>query len=258
MKTAAHRAGDSKPLEWGARLGYAVSGLLHLLIGWIALKVAWSSGGGSADQSGALGTLARSPGGPLVLWVAVVGFALLALWQLTDAVTGGSGGEASDRAKAAGKMVVYAALAWTALKFASGSSTSSRAQTEDFTATLMQHSGGRLLVGAIGVAVVGVGGYHVYKGWAKRFLQDLQEHPGDWAVQAGRAGYIAKGVALVVVGFLFLVAAVRKAPSKASGLDGGLRTLREAPAGTWLLSLVAVGIAAYGVYCFARARYGRV
>ncbi|HEY5515876.1 MAG TPA: DUF1206 domain-containing protein [Pengzhenrongella sp.] len=258
VKTVAHQAGDSKPVEWGARLGYAVSGLLHLLIAWIALKVAWSSGGGSADQSGALATLARSPGGPLVLWVAVVGFALLAVWQLTEAVTGAHGAEASDRAKAVGKLVMYAALAWTALTFASGSSTSSRGQTKDFTATLMSHAGGRLLVGAIGLAVVGIGGYHVYKGWKKKFLDDLRQNPGRWAVQAGRAGYIAKGIALVAVGFLFLVAAVRNAPSKATGLDGGLRTLREAPAGTALLTLVALGIAAYGVYSFARSRYARV
>lgn len=255
---AAHEAGNSKIVENGARVGYAMSGLLHLLIGYIALKVAWSSGGGSADQSGALATLAKSTGGPLVLWLAVAGFALLAIWQLTEAVTGAHGSEAADRAKSVGKLVMYAALAWTALKFAVGSSTSSKGQTEDFTASLMSHTGGRLLVGALGLGVIAVAGYHAYKGWTKKFLEDLREHPGSWAVNAGRFGYIAKGVALAVVGFLFVVAGVRKAPSEATGLDGGLRTLREAPAGSVLLTLVALGFAAFGVYSFARARYARV
>lgn len=68
----------------------------------------------------------------------------------------------------------------------------------------------------------------------------------------------AKGVALIMVGFLFVLAAARNAPSKPTGLDGALRTLRQAPAGSWLLSLVAIGIAAYGVYSIARARYARV
>ncbi len=54
-------------MQWGARLGFAVSGVLHLLIAWIALKVAWSTSGGSANQSGALSTLARGPGGALLL-----------------------------------------------------------------------------------------------------------------------------------------------------------------------------------------------
>ncbi|MEO6018985.1 MAG: DUF1206 domain-containing protein [Knoellia sp.] len=258
VTSAAHEAGNSAVVEKGARLGFAMSGLLHVLIAYIALKVAWTSGGGSADQSGALATLAHSTGGPFILWVTVVGFGLLAVWQLTEAITGAHGGELADRAKAVGKLVAYAALAWTALKFATGSSTSSGGQTKDFTASLMGHAGGRLLVGALGIAVIAVGGYHAYKGWTKKFLEDLREHPGGWAVQAGRAGYIAKGFALVVVGGLFIVAAVRKAPSKATGLDGGLRTLREAPAGTFLLTLVAVGFAAFGVYCVARARYARV
>lgn len=81
VKTAAHEAGNSTVVERGARLGYAVSGLLHLLIAYIALKVAWTSGGGKADQSGALATLAGSTGGSFVLWLTVVGLVLLAVWQ---------------------------------------------------------------------------------------------------------------------------------------------------------------------------------
>lgn len=249
-QAAAHQAGESRPVESGARLGFAVSGVLHLLIAWIALKVAWSSSGQSPDQSGALTALARSPGGPLLLWIAVVGFALLAVWQLTEVIRVH---KVSDRLKAGGKLVVAAALAWTARKFATGSPTSSSGRTADFTATVMRHTGGRLVIAVVGLAVIGVGGYHVYKGWKKKFLQELQEHPGSWITQIGRAGYIAKGAALVAVGLLFLLAAVRKAPSESTGLDGGLRTLREAPAGSLLLSLLAIGIAAYGVYSIARA-----
>lgn len=254
IEEAAHQAGDSKPVGWGARLGFGVSGVLHLLIAWIALTVAWSSSGRSPSQSGALATLARSPGGSLLLWVVVAGFAFLAVWQLTQAVRGGS---VLDRLKAAGQSVVYVALAWTAFKFAIGSPTSSSAGTKDFTAALMQHPGGRIGVAVIGLAVIGVGGYHVHKGWTKGFLEDLRKNPGTMVVQTARAGYVAKGVALFLVGFLFLLATVHNAPSKATGLDGGLRTLREAPGGTWLLSVVAVGIAAFGIFAFAHARYAR-
>ncbi|HWC21893.1 MAG TPA: DUF1206 domain-containing protein [Flexivirga sp.] len=254
IKETADQAGDSAPVEWGARLGFVVSGVLHLLIAWIAFKVAWSSSRGSASQSGALATLAHSPGGPLLLWVVFAGFALLAIWQLAQVVRTGS---LQDRLQAAGQTVVFLALGWTAFKFAIGSPTSSDGRTKDFTASLIHHPGGRLAVAAIGLAVIVVGGYHVYKGWRKRFLEDLQEHPGNTLVQVARVGYVGKGVALFLVGILFLVAAVRNAPSKATGLDGGLRTLRDAPAGAWLLSAVAAGIAAYGVFALARTRYAR-
>jgi Domain of Unknown Function (DUF1206) len=256
--TAAREAGDSPLVEWGARLGYAVLGVIHLLIAWIALRVAWGVGGGSetADTSGALQTLSASGTGTALLWVCVLGFLLLAVWQLLEAAVGLR--EMSDRAKATAKGVTYLFFAWTTLKVAQGTSSSAEKQTEDFTAGLMESPGGRVLVGLLGLVVLGIAGYHVYKGWTKKFLQDLRENPGEWAVTAGRLGYIAKGVALLIVGFFFLIAAWTADPDKAQGLDGALKTVKDQALGPILLTLVALGIAAYGVYSFARSRYARV
>ena len=256
--TAAREASNSRVVEWGARLGYVTVGLIHLLIAWIALKVAWGIGGGSkkADTSGALQTLASTSTGVVALWICVVGFFLLAVWQLLEAALHHS--EAGDRLKAAAKGVTYLFFAWSTFKVGQGASASAEKQTEDFTASLMGSPGGRLLVAVVGLVVLGIAGYHVYKGWTKKFLEDLREHPGQWAVTAGRIGYIAKGVALVVVGFFFLVAAWQADPDKAQGLDGALKTVKDQPFGPFLLTLVAAGIAAYGVYSFARSRYARV
>jgi hypothetical protein len=163
-----------------------------------------------------------------------------------------------DRAKSGGKAVVYLALAWSAFTFARGSSSNSKSQSVDFTSKLLQHSGGRILVVVIGLAVIAVGGYHVYKGGTKKFLEELRGHPGTWTTRAGQVGYIAKGVALAIVGFLFVAAGVHKQAKEASGLDGALRSLRDQPFGTVLLVLMALGFAAYGIYSFARARYAKV
>ncbi len=133
-----------------------------------------------------------------------------------------------------------------------------KAQSADFTATLLQHTGGRLLVAVIGVVVMGVGAYHVIKGWTKKFLLDLSESPGTIATRAGVVGYIAKGIALAVVGALFITAVAQNSSSKATGLDGALRSLRQQAVGPWLLTAVALGIAAYGVYSLARSRHARV
>jgi type IV secretory pathway VirB2 component (pilin) len=248
-------------LQIGARVGYAVGGVLHLLIAWIALQIAWMASGKSADQSGALQTLAGSSLGRLALWVAVLGFLALGLWQLASALAVRTGGESPKwaiKAKGIAKAVVYLVLAWTSFSFAKGQPSSSKAQSADFTATLLQHTGGRLLVAVIGVVVIGVGGYHVMKGWTKKFLRDLDENPGILATRAGVVGYVAKGVALAVVGVLFVSAAVQNSSSKATGLDGALRSLRQQAVGPWLLTAVALGIAAYGVYSLARSKHARV
>ncbi len=256
---ATFQANEHPVVEWGARLGYAILGVLHLLIGYIAIKVAWGIGGGSkeADTSGALKTLANSTTGPVLLWIGVVGFVLLAVWNITEGIVRRQ--DKSDLGKLVAKGVMYAFFAWTTFKIvALGENSNSEQKTEGFAASLMGNGLGRLVVALIGLVVLGVAGYHVYKGWKKKFLEDLEEHPGQWAVRAGQVGYIAKGVALVVVGIFFVYAAWTADPEKTQGLDGALKTFKDAPGGSVLLTLVALGIAAYGIYSFARARYAKL
>lgn len=258
-RDAVRTVGDHPALEALARVGFAASGLLHIVLGYTAARVGWG-GGGQADQSGALATLASNPAGTVLMWVITVTLAGLVLWQLTEAVTPGAGDGAADRAKAVGKAVVYAAIAWTAGQFAigSGSSSSSEQSSQDVTATLMQQPAGQWLVGGVGVAVIAVGGYHVYKGVARTFLEDLEEHPGRIATVLGAVGYPAKGAVLALVGAFFVIAAVRHQSSQADGLDGALKSLRDEPFGPALLTVVAVGLVAFGLYCFARARHQRI
>ncbi len=257
VSRAAREVGDHPVVENGARVGYAVNGLVHLLIGWIALQLALGRGGGeTADQSGALQTLARSTLGQVSLWLGVAGFALLGLWQLTEAILRRS--DTGDRVKAAGKTVVYAALAWSCLAVLRGSGSSSREQTTDITANLMSRPAGQVLVVVLGLAIIGIGGYHVVKGAKKKFLQDLRRHPGQWAERAGRVGYIAKGIALAVVGGMFVLAGLRANAAEATGLDGALHNLLGFPYGQALLVAIALGFAGYAVYSFARARYAAV
>ena len=259
-RKGAQHIGNSDVVEKGARLGYAMSGLIHLLIGWIALKIAWGLGGGSssADKSGALETVAGGTTGPFLLWLAIAGFLMLALWHLSQAVVGGQGGEVLDRLKAAGMAVLYLVFAWSAFKVVRGAGGSDEQKTDSLTGTLMSNPGGRVLVGIVGLAIIAVAGYHVWNGWTKHFVDDLGGNPGTWVVTSGRAGFIAKGVALAIAGLLFVGAALSDNASKAGGLDASLKELRDRPFGPYLLTVVALGIAAFGVYSFARARHAKL
>ncbi|MFE7405412.1 DUF1206 domain-containing protein [Isoptericola sp. NPDC057559] len=262
---APRRANRSPVLRGLARGGYVASGVLHLLLGWLAVRLALGSSGGSADQQGALKELAAAPGGALLLWLTAAGFAALALWQLTEALVGVPGADTAkqvgSRVKAGAKAVLYGVLAGTAVGVATGASGGGSSE-EGITADLLAAPAGRWLVAAVGGVVVGVGVFHVVKGWRRTFLDDLRGTGGGAVGQAvvrlGQVGYAAKGVALAVVGGLFVAAAVTADPQKAGGLDDALRTIRDQPFGTALLIVTGVGIAAYGVYSFARARYARM
>lgn len=252
VQSAASRAGDHPLVEKGARLGYAASGVLHLLLAWVTIQLAWTSGGEQADQAGALQTLAGDGAGQVLLWVLFVGFVLLALWQITEAV---AWGEAKDRVKAAAKAVTYGVLAFTTFSVLSGGSSGG---SDGATSSLMSSGAGRALVGVAGVGVVAVGVYHVVKGWKEKFLEDLESSPSRWVRRAGRVGYVGKGAALGVVGVLLVVAAVQSDPEQAEGLDSALHALAGLPYGPVLLTLVAIGFAAYGVYSFGRGKHAKV
>jgi len=259
VRSTAREAKDHPVVEKGARLGFVISGLLHLLIGWIAVQIAWGGDGGEdADQSGALELLAGTPFGPVLLWVAVVGFVLLALWHVTEAIVGGVHPEWYQRLAAAGKAIVYAVLAWSAFRVTQRAGQSSEESTESFTATLLGTLAGQILVALIGLGIIGAGLFHVYRGWTQKFTDQLESSPGRFVLVAGRVGYIAKGVAFAVIGMLFISAAVADNASEAGGLDGALRAVRDQPFGPYLLTLVALGIAAFGVFCFGRAKHAEL
>lgn len=263
MKRAARSANDSPAFQIAARLGFAVNGLLHLMIGAIAISVALG-GGGSADQSGALAGLAATPGGGIILWVVVVGLAGLGLWQIAEAILVPAKDPAkkwAHRAKEFGKAVAYLAVAATAFTFARGGSSSSSGDTESLTATLLAAPGGVVVVVVIGLGIIVIGGYFVVHGARKKFTEDLSLPGGTIGTTItalGVVGHIAKGVALAVVGILFAVASVTLDASKSTGLDGAVASLAALPFGAAILFAVGAGLIGFGLYSFARARYARL
>lgn len=260
---AARRAKNSGAVRTLARAGYVASGVLHVLVGWLAVQLALGRPTGAPDESGAFRTLAQAPGGEVLLWAVAVGFAALALWQLTTAVVGAPkmDHQAGARAKSVAKAVLYGVLAVSAAQYAQGGGGSSGGE-DSMTARVMAAPGGRWLVGVVGLVIVAVGVYHVVKGARKKFLEDLAGTGGrsvrPMVVQLGRTGYIAKGIALGVVGGLVVAAAATADASRAGGLDEALRAMRDQPYGSVLLLVVGLGIAAYGGYSFARARFARL
>lgn len=249
-----------------ARAGYVVSGLVHLIIGYIAIRIALGGRGGDADQSGALAELASKPGGTFALWVAVVAFLVMALWRLVETILGrstdpksqGASSEVFDRVKAFALAVVYFAFAFASFGFARGSGKSSGAQNSGISARLMQTSAGTIALVAVGLIIIAVGAYHVYKGVSQNFVKDLKGVSSDLVRRLGTVGYIAKGLAIAGVGLLVVVAAINSEPNKATGLDGALKTLLAQPYGAPLLILAGLGIITYGLYSFAMARYTKM
>ncbi|MGV9410715.1 DUF1206 domain-containing protein [Nocardia sp. NPDC003693] len=249
-----------------ARAGFVMSGIVHLFVGYIAIRLAFGGGGGAADQSGAMAELAAKPGGGLALWIGVVAFVLMALWRLTEAVFGKASEPRSDdakseavhRIKAAAVAVIYFGFALTAFGFARGRGKSSSGESKSVTARLMENTAGTVVLIVAGLVIIGVGGYHVYKGATKRFLKDLKGSPSKTVERLGMAGYIAKGLAIGAIGALVILAVSQSDPNKSAGLDGALKTLGAQPYGAALLVAAGLGIITYGLYNFVMARLAKM
>jgi hypothetical protein len=254
-----------------ARCGYVAKGVVYLLIGGIAAKVAIGAGGAVTDQKGAMQTILEQPYGHILLGAVTIGLFGFALWCFIQALfdTEGKGTTAKGliaRIGYAAVGITYAALAYGAFQLVTGSGSGgngSNATAQDGTALLLKQPFGPALVIVVGLIALGVACYLFYTAYSARFqvqlhLATLSAGMKKWVIVVGRLGYAALGVVISIIGIFLIVAAFQHNASKAKGLDGALQELAHQPFGRVLLGIVALGLFAYGIYSLVEARYRRV
>ena len=274
-QSAARAAQDSTVFRTIARIGYVVLGILHIVLGVLAISVA-NGGGGEADQGGAMEQIAKSPAGVFLLWAIVLGLTALAIWQIAEALVERNPDTKKKwgyRAKYIGTAIAYIGIAITALIYALGGQSDSSESSQSFSAQLMSTPAGVVLLGLFGLLVAGIGIAFIIRGITKAFVKhlDLPSGAGETGAEQtakegarkgivafGVVGYIAKGIAVAVTGVLFVVAAFTHDPETAGGLDAALHALAGLPFGPVILWIVGLGLVLYGLFCFARARYARM
>jgi hypothetical protein len=268
MSTQAEQAGreahQSEWLDYAARIGLVAYGLVHLVLAWLAIQLALGDQEGSADSQGAVQQLAEQPFGQVLVWAVAIGMFLLALWQGLEALFGYRDEEGftqvRKRVTAAGKAVVYVVIGISAVHAATGPSTSKKNGTDSTTAKVMDWPGGQVIVCAVGLAIMGIGGYLIHRAYTEKFAKHINAEgksgeTGPAYLWFGTVGYTAKGVTFGIVGALFLYAGLSHDPKKSGGLDQALHKVLQQPFGPFLLVLIALGLGCYGLFCFARARH---
>jgi hypothetical protein len=257
------KADDSKVFDHAVRVGLIAYGIVHLLIAWVAIQLAFGSEKGSASSKGALSQMAQTPIGGILLYVVAAGFGALVVWQLMEAVAGHRDAEGKKRVfKRLGsglKVVLYGALGWSALKIAMGGG-SDGGGTDTTTSKIMAMPGGHLLVGLVGLAVLAYALRLIYRGLSESFMDKLKASgrfgdAGKAFVVLGKAGYVSKGLALMIIAGLFLWAAWTQDPEKSGGLDQALHKVLQQPFGMPMLIVLGAGIGCYGLFAFAWARH---
>ncbi|MDQ1042833.1 DUF1206 domain-containing protein [Streptomyces sp. V4I2] len=264
----ARRVANGSAREGAARAGLTARGVIYLLVGVLALQIAFGDGRRQADRGGALAELADQPFGAALLWALGIGLVGMALWRLSEVLFGSvgpDGRKARKRLLSAVRCAFYTFVAYSVLSFAAGSggSGSSDEQSKDVTARLLEVPAGQWLVGGAGAAITVAGVWIAARAALRKYHDKLRL--GQMSLRTRRlvdvtgvAGGVARGAVFAVAGAFAVRAAVDYEPDKAKGLDDTLRSFADTPLGPWLLVCVAAGLVLFGLFSLAMARWRRV
>lgn len=270
-KREGRAAATSPVMTLLARIGYAAKGLVYLIIGGLAVRVALGDGRSTTDRNGALRAIYQQPFGKFLLGIVAIGLVGYALWSFIQAVLDPEHQGTDTKGIAArlgygGVGLSYTALALAAVQLVMGTGNggkSSDSTTQDWTARLLTLPFGPFLVGTVGVIIIGIAGYLFYRAYIADFqktlaLGEVSTHVRGWLIALGRGGYGALGVVFGIVGVFLIIAARRDTAGAAKGLGGALAELARQPYGHVVLGIVAIGLIAYGLFSFVQARYRRL
>jgi hypothetical protein len=251
-----------------ARFGLVAQGVSFGLVAVLAIQLALGKGGKTTDREGALRTIAHDPLGRVIVIALAVGFGCYALWRLTEAVLGRKlesrrKESAWKRIGALAKAAIYGSLCAAAVSTLLGHSGGSGNKEKETTAGILGWPGGRWIVMAIAAAIAAAALWNFWRGVSGSFLKQLKtgemsSRVRTWATRIGVVGLLARAVVFGLIAWFFFKAAADYNANKARGLDGALRKLANETYGTWLLSIVAAGLFAFGVFCLIQARYREV
>ncbi|MFD4575447.1 DUF1206 domain-containing protein [Streptomyces sp. NPDC058417] len=269
-RAGAERAARGTATKAAARAGLSARGVIYVLVGALALQIAFGENTGQqADRQGALAEISERPFGSVLLWALAVGLVGMALWRLSEVVFGAVGPEgrkAKKRLQSAARFVFYSFVAYSVLSFAAGSGSgggNSDEQSRDVTSRVLELPGGRWIVGAAGIGIVGaglwIGGRAVMRKYRDKMdLSGVSARMRRLVDITGVGGGAARGLVFATAGVFAVRAAIEYKPDEAKGLDDTLRSFADTPAGPVLLVCVAAGLVLFGLFSFAMARWRKV
>ncbi len=159
--------------------------------------------------------------------------------------------------------VLYGLLAFSAIQIligsGGGSGSGSGGSQESLVAKALSHSFGQILVAIIATVFLGKALYQMFRAYSGKFKEKIKEQGLPQKAQKavltfGKVGYTARGIVVGVIAFLTYKAAFFSSSEKAGGTKDAFSFLQN-NFGTIILSLVAIGLAMYGIFLIVKARY---
>lgn len=245
----------SEKVVWLTRVGFAVRGIVYVLLGYLALTARKSDVDDGAGDI--FRVLNATPGGPVVLAVAAAGLVGYALYRLSAALfdierKGTSGKGVMARIGYFVSAVVYGAMAWTAAKIASGARDAGEDQSSQMAASVLDVPFGEAVLAIAGIGLLIAAGLQARNAVTAHFMRNVASGAPAATCWIGRAGHAARAVVMALTGWSLLRTAWSGRSSDVVSLGGAINDLRQMDTA---FMLVAAGLLLFGVFSLIVARY---
>ena len=248
-----------------ARVGLTAKGVVYLILGVIAFMAAFELGGqqaSDADRTGVFQTI-QDVAGPWLLLVIAAGLACYCIWRFVESLAAKNKGlKLAKRARYFFSGLVYASVVFTAVKMLMHQLNKDGDSNQDAAGWLLSQPLGEWAVGIGALIFAAVGAYQVHYGLSGKYKKHvqglhLQSTASSVLLRTGTVGYTARGIIWLLIAFLFVRAAFYHSSSEAGDTSKAFRFVEDSTWGSYLLGIIGLGVAAYGVFNFIRARYER-
>ena len=251
-----------------AKAGLTAKGIVYLVLGTLAFMAAFELGGQSTSDttsSGVFSSVKEWPAGLFLLIILGAGLVCYTVWRFIQAFTLQ---EEDDKKRWAKRVryiasgLAYLSLAFSALQLILYNEQDNGDKNQYWAAEVLSKPFGQWLLGLGALVMAGTGIYQVWYGLSEHYKKHVQKQSLQSTItatlsRAGKIGYVARGIVWLLISYLLLKAALDSNPGEAGDTGKAFQFLEGWSAGSFLLGGLGLGLVAYGIFNFVRARYER-
>ena len=256
---------DKPAIRKIAIAGLIAKGIVYVLLGIFGIMAAFEIGGQSnndANKAGVFGSIKEFPGGVLLLALLAGGLICYSIWRGVQTFANNRQEETNWTKKLRHFLsgLVYLSFAITAIQMIFHDTADKKDKNQVLVSQMLDHSYGQWLIGLAALILAAIGIHQIYYGLSEKYrkhVQQLNLHAKGYSLmlRSGKIGYISRGIVWIVIAYLLLQAALHKNSSEAGDMGKAFGFIENSSFGSYLLAALGLGLTAYGIFNFVRARY---
>lgn len=253
---------QNKIINGLARIGLVAKGIVYLAMGALAFMAAFELAGHDEKEASRKGVFEwlQDTGGTFLLLLIAAGLACYCIWRFVQAITDKSK-KRKERIRYFFSGLAYSSVAFTAAGLALHKSKNNGDSNQHWVSEALNKPFGVLIVGIGALIFVAIGVYQLYYGLSGKYKKHIEglnllDEKAKILLKFGKVGYISRGLVWLLLSFLLGRAAWFNKASEAGDTGKAFRLVENESYGSYILGAIGMGVIAYGIFNFVRARYG--